>query len=93
MRVSSAEFMKNYGALADRALVEPVTITRNGRDRLVVVSAEEYARLKRRDRQAFLTEELDAETIAAIARSEPAPQSEAFNHEMDAHQMDNPSRR
>jgi uncharacterized repeat protein (TIGR03843 family) len=30
-----------------------VTITRNGRDRLVVLSVEEYARLKRRDRQAL----------------------------------------
>ena len=42
MRVSSVEFVRNYGTLADRALSEAVTITRNGRDRLVVLSAEEY---------------------------------------------------
>ena len=54
MRVTTAEFIKNYGALADKALSEPVTITKNGRDRLVVVSAEEYGRLMRRDRRAIL---------------------------------------
>jgi len=35
MRVTTAEFIKNYGSLADKALLEPVTITKNGRDRLV----------------------------------------------------------
>ena len=40
VRVSTADFIKNYGTLADRALAEPVTITKNGRDRLVV-SAED----------------------------------------------------
>ena len=53
MRVTTADFIKHYGSLADRALTEPVTITKNGRDRLVVLSAEEYARLKRRDRRVI----------------------------------------
>jgi prevent-host-death family protein len=35
---------------ADRGLTEPLTITKNGRNRLVLLSAEEYARLKRCDR-------------------------------------------
>ena len=44
MRVTSAEFIKGHDmladkALADKALAEPVTITRKGQDRLVVVSA------------------------------------------------------
>jgi hypothetical protein len=30
MRVTTAEFVRNWRALADRALVEPVTVTRNG---------------------------------------------------------------
>jgi prevent-host-death family protein len=51
MKVSTAEFIKNYGMLADKALSEPVTITKNGRDRLVMISAEEYSRLERRDRR------------------------------------------
>jgi hypothetical protein len=40
--------------LADKALIEPLTIARNGRDRLVLLSVEEYKRLKRRDRRAVV---------------------------------------
>jgi PHD/YefM family antitoxin component YafN of YafNO toxin-antitoxin module len=51
MRVSSAEFLKNHGHLTDKALSEPLTITRNGRDQLVMLSVEENERLKRHDRR------------------------------------------
>jgi len=47
MRVSSAAFIKRYGALSEKALSEPVTITRNGRNRLVLLSAEEFERMRR----------------------------------------------
>ncbi len=70
MRVTTAEFIKNYGSLADRALMEPVTITKNGRDRLVVVSVEEYDRLARRERRVLRPEELTAEQAEQIARAE-----------------------
>lgn len=70
MRVTTAEFIKNYGSLADRALMEPVTITKNGRDRLVVVSVEEYDRLSRRDRCVLRPEELTEEQATLIARTE-----------------------
>lgn len=70
MRVTTAEFIKNYGSLADRALMEPVTITKNGRDRLVVVSVEEYDRLSRRDRRVLQPEMLTEEQAALIAKAE-----------------------
>ena len=70
MRVSSAEFIKNYGTLTDKALSEAVMITRNGRDRLVVLSAAEYARLKRRDRRVVKLENFTDEELALIATAE-----------------------
>ena len=70
MKVTTADFIKHYGALADRALSEPLTITKNGRDRLVVLSAEEYSRLKRRDRRVVAADELTDEEIALIAKAE-----------------------
>ena len=70
MRVTTADFTKNYGSLADKALIEPVTITKNGRDRLVVLSAGEYERLKRRDRIVIRAGELTEEEIAQIAKAE-----------------------
>lgn len=70
MRVTTADFIRNFGTLADRALAEPLTITKNGRDRLVVVSAAEYERLKRRDRQAIAAGDVPDTDAALIATSE-----------------------
>lgn len=69
VRVSTADFIKNYGTLADRALAEPVTITKNGRDRLVVVSAAEYDRLKRRDRRVVSAGDLSDQELSLIAEA------------------------
>jgi PHD/YefM family antitoxin component YafN of YafNO toxin-antitoxin module len=44
-RVSSAEFVRNFSTSCDEALLEPVVLTRNGRDRLVVASVEQYRHL------------------------------------------------
>ena len=63
VRMTEAELQQGFRALAERARREPVTIatpdvpTPDGRDELVVLSAEEYARLKRRDRRVGLSEE------------------------------------
>ena len=70
MRVTTADFIKHYGSLADRALSEPVTITKNGRDRLVVLSVEEYERLRRRDRRVLQAGELTDEEVDLIAKAE-----------------------
>jgi prevent-host-death family protein len=68
MKVTTADFIKNCGALMDKALREPVTITKSGRDLLVMLSAEEYARLKRRDRRVVRLEEFTEEEMALIAQ-------------------------
>lgn len=70
MKVTSAEFIENYGALTDKALSEAVTNTRNSRDRFVVLSAEEYARLKRRDRRVVKLESFSEDEMARIAKAE-----------------------
>lgn len=70
MRVSTADFIKNYGTLADKALAEPVTITKNGRDRLVLLSFDEFQRLMRRDRRVVRPEDLTEQEIAAIEKAE-----------------------
>ena len=70
IRVSSTEFGKEVGRFQDVALSQPVVVTRNGRDRTVMISAEEYLRLKRRDRRVFATGELPDEIANAIGRSE-----------------------
>ena len=82
MRVSTADFIKNYGTLADKALLEPLTITKNGRDRFVMLSAEEYSRLKRRDRRVVKLEDFTDEEMAKITVAESPPEDGALDSEL-----------
>lgn len=41
--VTSADFQRNIGLYQDEALKKPVAITKNGRPRTVLISAEEYS--------------------------------------------------
>jgi len=73
IRVSSTEFGKEVGRYQDVALSQPVIVTRNGRDRTVMISIEEYQRLKRRDRQVFAAGEAPEEIVEAVRNSEMDP--------------------
>lgn len=64
--VTSAEFHRNIGTYQDLALTKTVAITKNGRERTILISAEEYARLKRRDRRVLAAGELSDEEAAAV---------------------------
>jgi prevent-host-death family protein len=64
--VSAAEFHRDVGLYQDIALTKPVTITKNGRERAVLLSAQEYARLKRRDRRVIAAGELSERQVDAI---------------------------
>ena len=82
VKVTSAEFQKNIGRYQDMALTQPVTVTRNGRDRTVILSADEYARLKRRDRRVMGIGDFTADDIAAIEQAEPPAQAARFDKEV-----------
>ena len=81
-RISSAEFLKSYGRITERALREPVSITSHGRERLVLLSAEEYQRLKRQDRQALYPWELGPDDIRALEASDAPEEAAAFDSEL-----------
>jgi hypothetical protein len=66
----------------DKALAESVTITKDGQQFLVLLSAEEYQRLKRRDRRVFAAEDLTAEQIAALEKAEVPPGHEHLDAEL-----------
>ena len=82
--ITSAEFQRNFGLYQDKALTEPVTITKDGCERLVLLSVEEYQRLKRRDRRVFATEDLTATEIAAVEAS----RMDAGHNHLDAEVKD-----
>ena len=82
MRVATAEFIENYGTLADQALSKPLTITKNGRDRLVLVSAADYDRLRSRDRRAIRAGELTEGDMALVAAAETPAGHDHLNAEL-----------
>ncbi len=81
IRVSSTEFGNEVGRYQDAALTQPVVVTVNGRDRNVMISADEFRRLKRRDREVLGIEDFSDADIEAVRRAEPSRDAETFNHE------------
>ena len=82
-KVTSTQFIKTPGVYQDEAQREPVVITKHNREHTVLLSAREYHRLKRRDRQVFRIGELSEADVAAIAAIEPPAEAEAFDHELE----------
>ena len=71
--LSASEFQDRVGEALDRSLSQPVLITKHGRPRNVVLSYDEYERLRARDRRAVRAEDLTDEDIAAIETNARAP--------------------
>lgn len=54
--VTASEFQKNFGNFKEVAQREPVIVTSNGRESVVLISAAEYAaylRLKKEEKYAY----------------------------------------
>ena len=82
-RVTSTDFQRDYDLLSDRARREPVVITLDGRDALVVVSADEFARLSRRDRTVGLAADLPEEWLDAVLAAEVSAGHDNLNAELE----------
>ncbi|MFC7397433.1 type II toxin-antitoxin system prevent-host-death family antitoxin [Chelatococcus sp. GCM10030263] len=82
--LSASEFQDRVGEALDRSLSQPVLITKHGRPRNVVLSYDEYERLRARDRRAVRAEDLTDEDIAALEASEMVPGYEHLNAELEA---------
>jgi prevent-host-death family protein len=83
LKVPAAEAQRNFGLYQDKALTQPVAITRNGRPRTVIISVEEYERLKRRDRQVLRTEDAPQDVIDAILAGRPPEEAKQFDREVE----------
>jgi PHD/YefM family antitoxin component YafN of YafNO toxin-antitoxin module len=81
--VTSEEFQQHLERYEDEALRQPTTITLNGETRLVMISFEEYRRLKRRDRRVLRAEDFTDADIAAIANTEMDPRHRHLDDELE----------
>jgi prevent-host-death family protein len=73
MKVTSTEFQQNIGRYQDAAQQAPVAITKNGRLHAVLVSAA-FFEMVMKGRVARPVEDLDDDTLRAIAGSAVSPE-------------------
>ncbi len=77
--VTAADFARNFGQFREMAQREPVAITSHGRETCYLISAEEYRRLKTRDRDVFDISDLPEDVIAAIRTARMDPRHDHLN--------------
>lgn len=83
--VSSADLRKQFGRCRELALKGPISVTHHGRESLVVLSADEFRRLKALDtRQALYAWELPEDLATALEEAEPPAFTTQFNRELEA---------
>jgi len=81
--ITAAELQKQFGRYREMAIKEPVSVTHHGRESLVILSAEEYKRLKSfDDRRAVYPRELPADLAEALESAEPPEFSKQFDSEI-----------
>jgi len=81
--VTSAQMQKQFGRFRDIAQREPVTITNHGRESLVMISADEFKRLKALDtRKAYYAHELPDDIVAELDKGYQGGTTPSLDHLM-----------
>ncbi len=83
LKVTSKEFQRNTGLYQGIALNEPVTITRDGQDQLVLLNTEQYKQLRKRARVARSIDALSETEIRHIKSATMSVKHNHLNAEMD----------
>jgi len=81
--ITAQELQRNIGGAQDMALQEPIAITHHGRERLVLMSVDEYKRLLVRRRKAYAIEELPEWIVDAVEKAEMDPRFDHLDRLMD----------
>jgi len=80
--ITAAELQKQFGRYREIGIKEPVVVTHHGRESLVVLSGDEYKRLKALDdRQSLYAWGLPKELVEALDKAEPPEFTKQFDHE------------
>ena len=83
MEVNATEFQSKFGRYRALAHQRAISITSHGNPDLVVISAQEYKRLKSRDRQALNAWELSSDDIEALAATDIPEAFAAYDNELE----------
>ena len=82
-KVTAGEFQREFGRYRALAQREAVMITNHGRDDVVLLGAEDYARLRRYEQKAMHVSELPAAVIDELGSREISKSAAKFDHEYE----------
>jgi prevent-host-death family protein len=82
-KVTAGEFQREFGRYRTVAQREAVVITNHGREDVVLISADDYARLRRYEQKALHVSELDDKTLERMRRSRPSKAAAKFDREWE----------
>lgn len=68
--VSASDVQKNFGIYHDRAMSEPVRVTKYGRETVFIVSAQTFHQMKQAQREAITSADLSDDEMALIEAAE-----------------------
>lgn len=81
IKVTSGEFTREFGRFRALAHREAVVVTHHGRDDVVLIAADDYARLRRYEQKAFHVSQLPKEVVDELGTVAIPKVAEAFNDE------------
>lgn len=82
-KVTSGEFTREFGRYRAIAHREPVFITNHGRDDVVLLAADDYARLRRYEQKAYHVSQLAPEIIEEFGKASVSKAASKFDHEYE----------
>jgi len=82
-KITAAEFQRAPGRVRALALRAPVIVTNHGHADLVVLSADEYDRLKQADRRAVRAADMSDADFALLEAVVVPDQARSFDVELD----------
>lgn len=80
-KVTSGEFQREFGRYRALAQREAVIITNHGRDDVVLLGAEDYARLRRYEQKAFHVSQLPRNVVEELGKIQVPRAAAKFDRE------------
>ncbi len=81
-QVTSGELQKEFGRYRSIAHREAVVITNHGRDDLVLLSVDEYKRLRLLEKRSFHISALTDDELIDLENTSISVEASKYNHEM-----------
>jgi prevent-host-death family protein len=82
-KVTSVEFQREFGRYRALAHREPVVITNHGREDVVLLAAEDYARLRRYELKPMHVSELPSEVVDELGTVPVSEDASRFDDEYE----------